>query len=145
MCRRVSVYDCQLNIEKQWTKLDFPLKNLVVAGVLEGNLVGNTPSKIVVITDGDFAVNGPGGQQLQSDNISLMVNSIDWLSDDTGLIELRTKGITYRPLDQLEDGTKTFLKYLNFLLPVILVIVYGLIRMQHNRNVRIKRLEESYV
>jgi len=133
------------NIEKQWTELDFPLKNLAVAGVLEGNLFGNTPSKMVVITDGDFAVNGPGGQQLQPDNISLMVNSIDWLSDDTGLIELRTKGITYRPLDQLEDGTKTFLKYLNFLLPVILVIVYGLIRMQHNRNVRIKRLEESYV
>lgn len=133
------------NIEKQWTELDFPLKNLAVGGVLEGNLFGNTPSKMVVITDGDFAVNGPGGQQLQPDNISLMVNSIDWLSDDTGLIELRTKGVTYRPLDQLEDGTKTFLKYLNFLLPVILVIVYGLIRMQHNRNVRIKRLEESYV
>ena len=133
------------NIEKQWTELDFTLKNLAVAGVLEGNLMGDSPSKMVVITDGDFAVNGPRGQQLQPDNISLMVNSIDWLSDDTGLIELRTKGITYRPLDQLEDGIKTFLKYLNFLLPVILVIVYGLIRMQHNRNVRIKRLEESYV
>jgi gliding-associated putative ABC transporter substrate-binding component GldG len=133
------------DIQKQWTELDFPLKNLAVGGILEGNLVGNIPSKMVIITDGDFVVNGPRGQQLQPDNISLMVNSIDWLSDDTGLIELRTKGVTYRPLNQLEDGTKTFLKYLNFLLPIILVVVYGLIRIQQNRNVRIKRLEESYV
>jgi hypothetical protein len=46
-----------------------------------------------LISDGDFAVNGEGNQpqQLQQDNVNLMVNSIDYLSDDTGLIELRTK------------------------------------------------------
>jgi len=74
-----------------------------------------------------------------------MVNAIDWLSDDTGLIELRTKGITQRPLDQVEDGKKALLKWLNFLLPIILIVVYGIIRMQYNRNLRIKRMEEGYV
>ncbi len=134
------------NIQKEWKEMDFPLSHQVIAASLEGDLGGGEATKMVVISDGDFAVNGPRGQsqQLQPDNVSLMVNSIDWLSDDTGLIELRTKGIVYRPIDQLEDDTKTFLKLLNFLLPLVLVILYGIFRMQRNRMIRIKRLEESY-
>jgi hypothetical protein len=102
---------------------------------------------MVVIGDGDFPINsrsGGQGQPLQRDNVSLFVNSIDWLSDDTGLIELRTKGVTFRPIDQIADGRKTLLKYMNFLLPIILVIAYGLIRMQIKRSLRFKRMEMSY-
>jgi gliding-associated putative ABC transporter substrate-binding component GldG len=136
------------DVSRQWVEGDFPMQKLTVAGILEGNLVGNTASKMVVIADGDFAVNGEGQEARQQgpDNISLMVNSIDYLSDDTGLIELRTKGITSRPIDEnIEDGKKTFLKYLNFLLPIILIIIYGLFRMQFTRNLRMKRMEEGYV
>jgi len=135
------------DIQKEWTENDFPLSHQVIAASLEGDFGGGEPTKMVVVSDGDFVVNGPRGQsqQLQPDNVSLMVNSIDWLSDDTGLIELRTKGIVYRPIDQLEDDTKTFLKLLNFLLPLVLVILYGIFRMQRNRTIRIKRLEENYV
>ena len=114
------------DVSRKWEDGDFPLERIAVAGVLEGKLAGNTNAKMVVIADGDFAVNGEGQQARQQgpDNISLMVNAIDFLSDDTGLIELRTKGITSRPLDQdLEDGKKAFLKYLNFLLPIILIII----------------------
>ena len=74
-----------------------------------------------------------------------MVNSIEWLSDKTGLAELRTKGITARLLDQISDSKRVFLKYLNFFLPLILIIGYGIIRMQIRRNLRIKRMEEGYV
>ena len=135
------------DINKKWTENDFPLSNLTVAAVLSGKLVGNTESTIVVISDGDFPVNGEGQrtQQLQADNVSLMVNSIDWLSDATGLIELRTKEVTSRPLDQIKDGTKVFLKWFNFLLPILLIIIYGIIRMQYNKNKKIKRMEEGYV
>ncbi len=135
------------NIQKQWTDRDFPSANIPVAGILEGNIVGDTPAKIVVIGDGDFPINGSRQQfqQLQPDNVSLMVNSIDWLSDDTGLIDLRTKGIASRPIDQLEESTQNLLSYLNFLLPIILVILYGFIRSQRNKQIRIKRQEESYV
>ena len=102
---------------------------------------------MVVIGDGDFAVNGSGqkAQQINPDNINLMVNSIDWLADDTGLIELRTKGITNRPLDQIEDGRKSFLKYLNFLLPILIILLYGLFRNQRNRTLRYKRMQENFV
>ncbi|MBL7865267.1 MAG: hypothetical protein JNK10_10340, partial [Cyclobacteriaceae bacterium] len=96
--------------------------------------------------DGDFMVSGSRqqGRSLQPDNVSLLVNAIDWLSDDTGLIDLRTKGVTSRPIAQLEDSTKTIIKYANFLLPILLVVGYGLVRMQQNRMTRLKRMAENY-
>jgi gliding-associated putative ABC transporter substrate-binding component GldG len=133
------------DIQKQWTQLDFPMSNLVVAGVVEGKLSGNINSKLIVVSDGDFAINGPQrGSQLPPDNVSLLVNSIDWLSDETGLIDLRTKEVTSRPIKELSDGTKTFLKWFNFITPVVLILVYGLLRLQINRNKRIKRMEVNY-
>jgi len=135
------------DLQKQWTDADFPLKGQTIGAILQGKIVGNTPSRIVLITDGDFAVNGEGqnAQQRQPDNISLMVNAIDWLSDDTGLIDLRTKEVTSRPLAEISDAKRATLKWLNFALPILLVIIYGFIRMQLRRNKRIKRMEEGYV
>jgi len=136
------------DVMKQWTLSDFTLSSLPVAALVESKVPGTTGYKMVVFSDGDFAVNGEGqnAQQLSEDNISLMANAIDWLSDDTGLIELRTKGVTSRPLDpSLEDGTKTLLKYLNFLLPLILVIVYGVFRFQLKRKKRNELMATDYV
>lgn len=132
------------DIQKQWTENDFPMSDLVVAAVLEGRPAGNNNSRIFLITDGDFAVSGQRGAQLPEDNVSLLVNAVDWLSDDTGLIELRTKEVTSRPVKEMPDAKKTFLKWLNFILPVLLIISYGLVRMQINRNKRIRRMEVSY-
>jgi len=135
------------NLQKQWGDSDFPLADLTVGAVLEGPIVGDLNSKIVLITDGDFAINGEGqnAQQQRPDNVSLMVNSIDWLSDDTGLIDLRTKEVTSRPLEEMEEGTTSLYKWVNFLLPLILVLIYGIIRMQIRRNKRTKRMEAGYV
>jgi ABC-type uncharacterized transport system involved in gliding motility auxiliary subunit len=135
------------DIQKKWNNSDFPLSNIPVAAAIEGPFAGNTNARMVVVSDGDFAINGEGQQsrQLNPDNVNLMVNAIDWLSDDTGLIELRTKGITNRPLDQIEDGKKAFLKYLNFLLPVLLIILYGLFRHRYNKIKEIKRMQENYI
>ena len=137
----------RFNVRKNWSDADFPDQNIPLAATFEGNLQGNSTSRMVLITDGDFVVNGEGrnAQQQPEDNISLMVNSIDWLSDDTGLIELRTKGITSRPIDQLEDQTKTLLRWGNFFVPILLIVLYGLFRSQRNRNIRVKRMEEGYV
>jgi len=134
------------DIQKQWTKEDLPLKNLTMAAAVEGKLSGAMNSKMVVIADGDFIING-GGQQprrVQPDNVNLVSNAIDWLSDDTGLISLRTKGVTSRPIDELDDATKAILKYTNFLLPILLVIGYGVARWQQNKIKRFKRMSENY-
>jgi len=122
------------------------MENIVAAAVLEGNIYGSNSSKLVVVGDGDFAVNGQGqqAQQLSPDNVNLLVNSVDWLSDDTGLIELRTRGVTSRLLEQVEEGRKNFLKWLNVILPVFLIIIYGIFRIQRNRIIREKRRLENY-
>ncbi|MEK7253501.1 MAG: Gldg family protein, partial [Bacteroidota bacterium] len=118
--------------DKKWTAADFPQGAVTLGGILE--LAGG--GKIVVISDGDFPVSGGEGSRGQSeDNINLMVNSIDYLSDDTGLIDLRTKGIATRPIDEayLGDeaaGKRNLLKYLNFGLPILLVLLYGFLRNQ---------------
>lgn len=135
------------NIQKQWTDNDFPIQGITVGGAFNGKLAGEFISKMVVIANGDFAVNGEGQmamQQLPPDNVNLFVNAIDWLSDDTGLIDLRTKGVTARPLDQAEDGAKLFYKYMNFLLPILLIISYGIARMQLKRSLRLRRMDEDY-
>ena len=134
------------DIQKNWSEADLPLRSLILGATVEGNISGVTDAKMVVLADGDFMVNGPpqSPRNLQPDNINLISNAIDWLSDDTGLIALRTKGVTSRPLDELEPATRGFLKYLNFLLPIILVILYGLVRMQQNRMKRLKRMGENY-
>jgi len=73
-----------------------------------------------------------------------MVNSIDWLSDDTGLIDLRTKGVASRPIEEIEEGQRSFYKWMNFLLPIALIIFYGIYRMQRKRSIRSKRMQERY-
>lgn len=135
------------DLNREWSEKDFPSKNLVVAAAFTGNFGGNKPGKMIVVGDGDFAVNGEGRQahQINPDNANFFVNAIDWLTDDTGLIQLRTKGVTMRPLDQVSDSTRLLMKILNFSLPVLLIIGYGIWRINRNRRIRIKRMEEDYV
>jgi gliding-associated putative ABC transporter substrate-binding component GldG len=134
------------DINKDWREGDFQRKHIPVVATLEGKLSGQTFSRMVVIGDGDFPVNGPPQQarRLQGDNVNLLVNAIDWLSDDTGLIELRTKGAASRPIRELDDQTKAILKYLNFLLPVALAIIYGVLRAQRNRMISARRMGENF-
>jgi ABC-type uncharacterized transport system involved in gliding motility auxiliary subunit len=110
---------------------------------------GANPAALVVFTDGDFALSGAQGGAQYEDNVNLLVNSIDWLSDDTGLIALRTKGVSTRPIREeflYEDaeGRRNLVKYLNFGLPVALVLLYGLLRQQQRQRLRKQREQESY-
>jgi hypothetical protein len=135
------------DVMKNWRREDFPKSSLPVAVAINGKIDGAN-TKMVVFGDGDFAVNGEGQNQmqLQPDNVNLMANAIDWLSDDTGLISLRTKDVTSRPLSpDIEEGTKTFVKYLNFLLPIFLTVIYGVVRYRIRKSKRNKWMSENYV
>lgn len=138
------------DINKKWADPDFPLANLVIGGILEAPSGGSPDSKIILFGDGDFPITGQQGRGQGEDNISLMVNSIDWLSDDTGLIELRTKGVATRPISdeyigEEAEGKRSFIKYLNFGLPILLVLLYGFFRFQQQQRRRIRRMQERYV
>ncbi len=133
------------DINRQWREENFTQNGLTLAVAMHSKIsnVGN----MVVIGNGTFATNGEGQQarQVHPDNVALMVNSIDYLSDVTGLIDLRTKGITARPLKQLEDSTKALIKWINFLLPIVLVVIYGVYRSARRNTQRMKRMQPGYV
>lgn len=135
-----------IDIEKQWSENDFNAPSQVVAIAAEGPLSGVANSKMVVIANGAFAVNGEGQQQQQvnQDNVNLASNSIDWLSDDTGLIDLRTKGITSRPLEQIDDTKRNLYKYGNVALPIFLMIGIALYRRQRFARKRQSWIQGNY-
>ncbi len=82
----------EFNMEKNWTTVELSAANLVVGGVLENKTTG---SKLVIFGDGDFAIAGQLSGQ-QTDNSNLLVNSINWLSDDTDLFTLRNKRVGFK-------------------------------------------------
>ena len=136
-------------MNKNWSASDFNRPNIPIAGIFEGKLSGDVNSKMVIFTDGDFAISDSRGGGNSENNISFLVNSIDWLADDTGLIELRTKGVVSRPIKQEfvnDDASskRNMIKYLNFGIPILLVILIGIIRMQRRKSIRMRRMQETY-
>ncbi|MBK9931947.1 MAG: GldG family protein [Saprospiraceae bacterium] len=131
------------DIQKQWTQTDFPKNNISMGGIVEK--IGSPAWKMIVYGDGDFAVNGQEGRGMSPDNINLLVNSVDWMSDESGLMELRTKGATTHPIKEIDESQRSLIKYANFILPVLLVLLYGFIRSQQTKSARIRRMQERYV
>ncbi|RUT79343.1 GldG family protein [Ancylomarina longa] len=135
------------NIGRVWRAQDFLYPDLTIAATLEGPMGGDKEAKICLVGDGNFMVNGTGSSRIpiQKDNINFIANAVDWLSDDSGLMSLRTKGVSSRPLNEMTDSKVFLIKYINFLLPLILMIVYGLIRFERRRRRRNKRMKPGFI
>jgi len=134
----------RFDINKRWSELDFTYGRQSVAAWMQGPIGGEAESKIVVIGDGDFPIGQPG-RGVNPNNINLLVNSVDWLTDDTGLIELRTKGVENRLIDrQLSDTQRSLIKYTTFLLPILIVLAVGFFRMQARKMKRVRWMQEEY-
>ena len=110
-----------------------------VAEVLQGD--SGILSQIILITDSKFMSDDGGGSA--GENHIFIMNAVDYLLGDRELIALRSREITSRPLEELEDGTKSRWKWINILLPSILIIGFGFIRL-NRENSRSKVLEEIY-
>ncbi len=135
----------QIDLNKQWSANDFNKGPQIAAVALEGPIAGKGKSKMIVFGNGKFAVNTePGQEELNRDNVNIASNAIDWLSDDTGLIELRTKTVTYRALDTVEESTKAIIKYLNVFLPIFIILLLGFFRRFQNQRKRKKLMQLTY-
>ena len=133
-----------MNVQKKWNEQDFTAPNQILALSMEH--MGANNGSMVVVSNGQFINNGEGqqAQQLNMDNINFAANAIDWLSDDTGLVGLRTKGITSRPLESIDDGTKSLVKYGNVFSPILLILIYGFIRRSSVQRKRQKWVQGDY-
>ncbi len=94
-------------------------------------------TKIAVVADGDFIQDAYAGTK---DNLIFANNLVDWLVDEVGLTSIRTKEVTAKPLDEVSEGTRTFVKSFNLAAPPLLIIIVGIIRWRL-RIARRKRIE----
>lgn len=62
------------------------------------------------------------------DNLVFFQNMVDSLSLDEDLINIRSKGITERPIREMSEGAKAAVRYSNIFGLTILVVAYGLFR-----------------
>lgn len=105
--------------------------------------VGNSPeTKIIVIGDGDIARNhlnvregkanyAPLGfnpfMRYQYANKDFMLNSIEFMMDDQGVIAARTKEVKLRLLNKTKAQTeRVFWSSLNIALPLLILLLFGL-------------------
>lgn len=101
----------------------------------------SVPTKIIVCSDGDLIVNEvsqktgnplPLGYdkitQHTFGNKDFVMNAIDYLIDEDGVIQAKGKEVKLRPLDKLRvRDERTYWQVLNIALPVGLVIILGFI------------------
>lgn len=135
-----------IDINREWTVADFNAPGQVVALALEGKMGGVSQARMVVIANGEYAVNGEGqqAQQINPDNVYFAANAIDWLADDTGLINLRTKAVTSRPIRQIEDSTRNWYKYGNVAAPILLMLIIAIVRRQRYQKKRQRWMQGNY-
>ena len=96
-------------------------------------------SAIIAITDADFISNEIVTSS-PTDNINFAVNSIEWLADNSGLIQLRNKFTTFSLLEPIEDYNREFLKFLNFFMPILIIAIVAFVRYRRKKRKRIERL-----
>ncbi len=149
---------------RQWTKIDFNQKELPVGVAITGTfhsffagkpkpepdtvvtqavagsdarLDQGDKGRLVVWGDADFV----SDQVLRDQaNLILFQNMTDWLSEDEGLISIRSKDVSARPLKVTEDSTRTVVKFLNILLMPLLVVLFGVARWQIRKQNRRRQL-----
>ncbi len=105
-------------------------------------LVTGKLSKIVVMGDGDFLQDQYSGGS--RDNYLLASNLVDWLADDIGLASIRARDASSKPLEEISEGAKGWVKGINLVLPPLLVVFAGVIRWRWRIAMR-KRLETKVV
>ena len=91
----------------------------------------------MVIADGHLALDSYASDP---SNISFLLNAVDWLALDEGLIQIRTRDVTNRPLADIAEGVKATVKYANMIGPASLVVVIGVVRWQIRRRRRNREL-----
>jgi gliding-associated putative ABC transporter substrate-binding component GldG len=90
-------------------------------------------TKIIVIGNGDFAQDDFRGPD---ENLLFFANIIDYMTDDAGLSMIRMKDANPKPLESVEDSTKTIVKYGMLVGPPLLVLLYGMMRWRKKKAAR---------
>jgi len=121
--------------------------------IIGGKLTTQNGGEVFLITDSDFFSDESIASMrvVRSDvneNYTFIENIIDVMIGDAELVSLRSREVLLRPLineaiGQENSSLRTRWKWINLLLPSLLIIIYGLLR-KRSREKRSKYLMEFY-
>jgi ABC-2 type transport system permease protein len=83
-------------------------------------------ARVALVGDSDFATDMFTGDG--SDNMLFFQNLVDGLSLDSGLINIRAKTATERPITLPDNNAKEIMRYLNIFGVTVLVLIIGMLR-----------------
>ncbi len=100
------------------------------------------PGKVIVIGDGDIIRNefdpetgeplGLGVEAFTKTtyaNEEFILNILDYLVDDSGLVETRSRQVKIRPLDRVKvQNDRTSIQIVNLVIPVVLILIIGILK-----------------
>ena len=107
-----------------------------------GFLEKSKPTAMIIVSDGDVIKNQfhyskgyplpLGYDQYTGDtygNKDFIMNALDYLTDESGLIEIRSRELKLRLLDSTKvNNQKTLWQIVNIVVPVVLVFLFGIIQ-----------------
>jgi ABC-2 type transport system permease protein len=105
------------------------------------------PSKMILISDGDIASNQTHkGKPLELgvdkwtqqrySNKEFLLNAVDYLLDDTGLLQLRSKKVTLPLLNKAKViSEKRFWQFFNFFFPLGIVSLFGVLFFWYRKRI----------
>ncbi len=133
----------QGTFESYWKGKDVPTREGAEGEegepVTETEIIESSPeTRIVVLADANFIQDQFIVPQL--DNLTMMLNLIDWMVQDERLISIRSREVSSRPIGDISDGVRRTVKYSNMVIPPLLVVIFGLFRWRM-RVARRKRME----
>ncbi|MDE0041318.1 MAG: Gldg family protein, partial [Candidatus Poribacteria bacterium] len=94
------------------------------------------PTQIVVVGNSKFLEQG------RPDGLEFFLNAVDWLTFGEDLISIRSHAITDRPLREVSESEKGFIRFICVFGIPLIVVAFGLLRYFLRR--RAKRLVETY-
>lgn len=108
----------------------------------KGDLEHSKPSKMIIVADGDIIANEvKNGEPLNLGynswtqetygNKEFLLNAINYLLDDTGLIQIRSKEVSLRYLDKQKSfKNRSYWQVLNMVIPLLILMVFGVVFWQ---------------
>ncbi|NQT96546.1 MAG: Gldg family protein [Candidatus Marinimicrobia bacterium] len=123
-----------------FNQLNQPSKLVAALATVTSPMTGGV-GQILLVSDSQFFSDDAGAAI--PENYIFVHNAVDYMLGDSELMLLRSREITTRPLEELEDSRRIRLKWINILLPSLLIIGLGAVRWKMEAK-RANSIEEIY-
>lgn len=104
-------------------------------------LSANSDARILLVADAEF-VEDVGGAGVKG-NLDFVLNAVDYMAEEGTLIDIRSRETEFKPLREISNTGRKLVKWLNILLPSLILISAGIIRYRQDLKRR-KFIGELY-